>query len=206
MKQLSVHLVALSLLISTSALASQDLKNVVRCHEALNDKSEGRSHKLGLETATPIVLPWGKHLYFITDSSSYVIDNKFAGKDAVFHLEDSKMPYVKMSFQANGEIGGISYAEVSKEEKQKAETPKAKLDDATLTIFKKDLVRRMNSVTGEYQNKYDPQDTMDALLKCREVYSSELQKSLDKNLAFYEKLVRKKKPARSYENKTSGTK
>ncbi|KYG62771.1 hypothetical protein AZI87_15960 [Bdellovibrio bacteriovorus] len=206
MKQLSVNLLVFSFLISTSALASQELKNVVRCHEALNDKSEGRSHKLGLETATPIVLPWGKHLYFITDSSSYVIDNKYSGKEAVFRLEDSKMPYVKISFQANGEIGGMSYAELSKEEKQKAEAPKAKLDGATLAIFKKDLVRRMNSVTGEYQNKYDPQGTIDALLECRNVNYPELQKSLDKQLPFYEKLLKKSGTKKYQQKESSGQK
>ncbi|KHD89370.1 MAG: hypothetical protein OM95_03065 [Bdellovibrio sp. ArHS] len=190
---------------SSYAQTSQELTNIVRCHESLNDKSEGQSQKLGLESPTPIALPWGKTIYFITDSSIYSIEHKFAGQDVVFHLEDNKTPYVKMGFQKDGSLGGISYAELSKEEKGKAIAPKAKLDQATLHVFKKELVRRMNSVTGEYQNKYDPQGTIDALSECRKVNDPELQKSLDKQLPFYEKLL-KKAGKNKYQKDSSGKK
>ncbi|WP_374029898.1 hypothetical protein [Bdellovibrio bacteriovorus] len=195
-------------LFSLQAHASQELNQLIQCHEALDGKSEGQSNKLSIETPTPILVPSGKKLYFVTQKSIYVTDNTFADKDVVIRLENHPAPFFrKLSFRKNGELGNIDYAEVTSDQKKNAVEPRAALDDKSLSVVKKDLLKRMNSVMGEYQNKYDPQDTLDALLKCRNVSSSELQKSLDKNVAYYEKMARKKKSAGgSYNKSAPGTK
>lgn len=180
-------------LLHSPALASQELTSLIRCHEALNDKSEGRSTKLSLDAATPFLLPSGKNLYFVTDESVAVIENKFAGQEVVIQLTDNKTTfYRKLSFQKNGEAGTISFDNITADDQKKALTPTTQLDDKSLNLIKKELLKRMESVTAEYQNKYNPEGTIEALSICNRVTSPELQKSLEKQISFYEKLARRK--------------
>lgn len=199
MKKLSSFLLLLVASIqSTSALASQELSALIRCHEALNDKSDGKSTKLSLETATPFLIPTGKRLYFVTNDSVSVLDNKFSGQDIIVQLQENKGAFFrKVSFQKNGELGTISFEEVSTADKKTALTTSSQLDENSLNIIKKELVRRMNSVTGEYQNKYDPAGTIEALNICSAVKSPELQKSLEKQVSYYQKLNKGKYSGKS---------
>lgn len=187
-------LLGLVLVCSTStamaATASEELKKVIQCHEALDGKSSGNTEKLSYESATPFALPATKKIYFVTDKSIYSIEDKFQGKDLLIHLIDKdKDFYRKMAITSSGKIGSISYDEIK--DKKDAQEPKAQLDDEILGLFKKDLVRRVSSMMGEYQNKYDPQDTLNAINICNEIKSPEMQKAVEKQTAFYEKLLKK---------------
>lgn len=193
MKKLILNFLAFSVFIGPFSWANQELTTLIRCHEALDGKSEGRSEKLSTTSATPFMIPSGKELYFVTESSVSVLKNDFADKDIVVRLEEKDGPvFRKIGFRKDGSLAVVSFQDLSKEQKQNALSPRSKLDPASLEIIKKDLVKRMNSVTGEYQNKYDPEGTVDALNTCASVKSAELQKSLDKQVAFYKKLVKKK--------------
>lgn len=179
---------------------ASEVGSIVRCHEALNDKSEGKSEKLSMSTATPIMIPAGKNLYFVTETSILVLKNTFLNKDVIIRIDEKQSPvFSKINFGKDGSFGGISFQDLTAAEKQSAVTPRAQLDEESLNVVKKELIKRMNSVTGEYQNKYDPQATIDALNVCSEVKSPELQKSLAKQLPFYEARLKKnggyKKPA-----------
>lgn len=201
----SVLLLLVASIQSTSAFASQELNALIRCHEALDDKSDGKSTKLTLETATPFVIPSGKRLFFVTNDSVSVLENKFSGQDIIVQLQENKTTFFrKISFQKNGELGTISYEEVPATDKKAAVSTSTQLDENSLNIIKKELVRRMNSVTGEYQNKYDPAGTIEALNVCSEVKSPELQKSLDKQVSFYQKLNKGKYSGKSEKSKPSG--
>ncbi|UXR63425.1 hypothetical protein EZJ49_10095 [Bdellovibrio bacteriovorus] len=181
------------------AFASQELKNLIACHEALDGKSEARTQKLNLESPTPFVLNANKKLYFFTDTSVGVLPNTYANKSLVVQLTEKQKPFYRaLQFQKNGDVGNISFQDVTAEQKATSEAPKAQLDESSLKILKKELLRQMNSVTGEYQNKYDPSGTIESLNICRKVDLPEMQKSIDKQVAFYEKLVKNKKSSGGY--------
>lgn len=208
MNKKSILLVLMCALFSTSAGASQELSNIIRCHEALDGKSEGRSTKLSAENATPFVILAGKSLYFVTNESVSVVSHKFHNQDVTFALsEKGQLLYRKVNFNKSGELAGISFEEPTAQDIKNAVSPSAQLDDESLNLLKKELLRRMNSVTAEYQNKYDPEGTIESLSVCRRVKSPELAKSLEKQVSFYEKLVRKKYSGKSSEQKkATGTK
>ena len=169
-----------------------ELASLIQCHEALDGKSEGRSHLLSTIARTPILIPSGKKLYFITEKSIHVIENTFANKEVVFKIEDQQgVFFSKISFTKNGSVANLSFTDLSKEEKHTAIQPRANLGEASLSILKNELTKRMNSVSGEYQNKYNPQNTLDALAKCSNVKSNELQKSLAKQESFYRARLKK---------------
>ncbi|MEK2644764.1 hypothetical protein [Bdellovibrio sp. BCCA] len=207
MKKASLFLACLGVLSTLPALASQELTNLIRCHEALDGKADARTFKLTTDSATPFEFSSGKKLYFVTDESIGVLENKYADKSLVIRLDEKKQPFYRvLNFQKNGTLGNVSFQEPTKEQKAHAETPSAQLDKSLLDLLKKELIRQMNSVTSEYQNKYDPAGTIESLNVCRKVDSPEMQKSIDKQIAFYEKLVRKNGGKGSYQNKSSGTK
>lgn len=206
MRKISYPLAVLvALLQSTSVFASQELSALIRCHEALNDKSDGKSTKLSLDAATPFVIPSGKNLYFVTKDSVAVLANKFSSQDIIIQLQENNTAFFrKVSFQKSGELGSISYEEVSTQDKKTALTASTQLDENSLNIIKKELVRRMNSVTGEYQNKYNPARTIEALNICKDVKSPELQTSLEKQVQFYQKLGKGKYSGKTEKPKNSG--
>jgi hypothetical protein len=178
---------------SWASRESSELKSLIACHEALMDKSDGRSAKLVYDGPTPFVIPKGKHLFFVTNDSIDIIENNFAKKSIVFKLREAEVSlYRKVNFQADGSLGTISFEKPGDEELKSAIRPMSKLDNDTLNVVKKELLRRMNSVTGEYQNKYNPQATIASLEECRKVKSDELQASIQKQIAFYQKLSPKK--------------
>lgn len=172
---------------------NQELKSIVACHEALIDKSDGRSTKLDYDGPTPFVVPSGKSLYFVTQDSVAVLKNDFVDKTIIVKLRENDIPiHRKISFQKDGSLGTVSFEKLSEEEIKSAVRPIPQLDNEGLNILKKELLRRMNSVTGEYQNKYNPQATIASLEECRKVKSAELNASIDKQIAFYQKLSSKK--------------
>lgn len=186
----------LSLILSATAYAaaaesdsSSELTNIIKCHEALDGKSEGQTQKLTYEASTPIVLAHGKNLFFTTDTSVYVLENKYEGKSLLIHLKNNdKDFYREMDIGKNGRIGSISYDEVL--ETKDAVEPTVKLDSETLTLLKKDLLQRVDSMKNEYQNKFDPKDTMDALKICEAVQFPGLKKSIEKQNAYYEVILK----------------
>lgn len=206
MKNFAFGLIAFSAT-TIPAQASQELKSLTQCHEALDGRADARTFKLNMEGATPFVLPAGKKLYFVTDESISSLENKYAGQDIVIHLIEQKKDFHrKMTLQKNGSPGSVSFQDPSQNEKEKAITPSAELDEVSLGLLKKEILRQVNSTIGEYQNKYDPQGTIEALSVCKKVSSPELQVSLEKQIAFYEKLARNKKPRGSYQKESSGAK
>ncbi|WP_374000017.1 hypothetical protein [Bdellovibrio bacteriovorus] len=189
----SVFVVVSLVCLSFPALASQELKNLIACHEALDGKADIRSTKLSLESATPFMLVTKQKLYFYTDTSAGVLPNKYADKSLIVQLTEKQKPFYRLiQFQKNGDVGNVSFQDVTSQQKSASETPKAQLDEGSLKVLKRELVRQMNSVTAEYQNKYDPAGTIESLNTCRKVESPEMQKSIDKQVAFYEKLLKKK--------------
>lgn len=175
------------------ALASQELAQIIACHEALDGKSDSRTFKLETTSPTPFTLISGKRIYFITDQTINVLDHKYANQSMTVKLEEKGQPFYRtINFQKDGTIGNVSFEEAPREAKAQAVTPKAQLDPDSIALLKKELLRQMNSVTGEYQNKYDPEDTLHALNICRDVESKELAASIDKQSAFYEKLLHRK--------------
>ena len=198
----------MDILNSTAAFGASEkseLEAIIGCHAALNDKSEGKSTMLGYDGPTPFVVPAGKHLYFVSSDSISTIENKFANKTIVFKFHDKDRPiYSKIDFQKNGDLGTISFEKLTSEELQSATLTNPKFDDESLQILKKELVLRMNSVVGEYQNKYDPQGTIDSLLACKKVKSPGLTASLEKQIEFYKKLADKKYGAKAAPAKKTG--
>lgn len=191
-KLIFVPSVAICVLTGSVSYASKELNALTRCHEALTDKSEGRSEKLSTTTATPIMISSGKNIFFYTEKSVHVVQNKFSDKDVVFKLEEGESSlYHKINFKKNGTLGSISYQDLTKDEKQGAVPARTQLDTDSLDILKKDLIKRMNSVNGEYQNKYDPQATIDAINQCADIKSPELQTSLDKQVGYYRAMTKK---------------
>lgn len=182
----------ITLLISSFSYASNDLKQLTRCHEALNDKSAGRSEKLNTDQATPILISSGKNIYFFTEKSIYVLENKFEDKDIVVKIEEAGNSFFrKLNIKKDGSLGSISFQDLTTQEKQNALLARAQLDSDSLEILKKDLIKRMQSVSGEYQNRYAPQQTIEALNQCLAVKSPELQKSLDQQVSYYNSLLKK---------------
>lgn len=179
--------------IAFPVLASQELTSVIACHEALDGKSDSRTFKLETTSATPFTLIHAKKIYFVTDSSIHVLDHKYADQKMTVKLEEKGQAfYSTISFQKDGSIANVSFEDTTAEAKSQAVTPRAQLDPNSIALLKKELLRQMNSVTGEYQNKYDPEDTLHALNICRDVESKELAASIDKQSAFYEKLLHRK--------------
>lgn len=163
---------------------------IINCHEALDGKSAGSTDKLTFDAATPIAYATNKKIYFLTDKSISVLDNKFHGKDLVIHLTNSdKDFYRKMDIRKDGKIGSINFDEIK--DQNSALEPKAQLDEETLGLFQKDLVARVNSMRGEYQNKFDPQDTLNAIKTCDEIKSPEMQKATAQQTAYYESILKK---------------
>lgn len=186
------YLFYLALFTSSVGSASQELAALTRCHEALNDKSAGRSEKLNTDQATPILISSGKNIYFFTEKSIYVLENKFADKEIVVKIDEAGNSFFrKINIKKNGSLGSISFQDLTSLEKQNALIARAQLDSNSLEILKKDLITRMKSVSGEYQNKYAPQETIEALNQCVSVKSPELQKSLDQQVTYYKSITRK---------------
>lgn len=179
--------------ITATAMAAEEptveLANIIKCHEALDGKSVGQTQKLTYEASTPIVLSHGKNLFFTTDTSIYVLENKYQGKSLLIHLKNNdKDFYRQMDVKKNGTIGLISYDNVL--ETKEAVDPKPSLDTESLMLLKKDILLRVDSMTKEYQNKFDPKDTMDALKICESIQYPGLQKSIEKQNAYYETLLK----------------
>lgn len=180
-------------LFHSQVLASQELAKVIACHEALDGKADARSFKLDTTSATPFTLISGKKIYFVTSDSVSVLNHKFANQRMTVKLEEKGQPFYRtISFQKDGSIASVSFDDTTKEDKAQAVETRAQLDADSLKLLNKELLRQMNSVTGEYQNKYDPEDTLHALNICRQIESKELQASIDKQSAFYEKLLHRK--------------
>ncbi|WP_374033365.1 hypothetical protein ACES2I_11265 [Bdellovibrio bacteriovorus] len=193
-------------LITSHTWASQELAQVIACHEALDGKSDSRTFKLEVTSPTPFTLISGKRIFFITSDSIHVLDHKYAGQSMTVKLEEKGQPFYRtINFQNDGTIGNVSFEDTTKEAKAQAVSPKSQLDPDSIALLKKELLRQMNSVTGEYQNKYDPEDTLHALNICRKVESKELQASIDKQSAFYEKLLHRKSKI-TYQKSRSGYK
>ncbi|MBS1970844.1 MAG: hypothetical protein JSU04_11080 [Bdellovibrionales bacterium] len=173
-----------------AAAASDEIKLIIACNEAMDGKSSGVTDKLAFDSTTPIAYVATKKIYFLTDKSIYSLENKYRDQDIVVHLTNNdKDFYRKLNINKDGKIGNISYDEIK--DKKDALEPKAQLDEDTLGLFKKDLITRVNSMQGEYQNKFDPQDTLNAIKICDEVKSPEMQKATAKQTAYYEKLLKK---------------
>jgi hypothetical protein len=173
-----------------AATASDEIKLIIACHEALDGKSSGVTEKLAYDSATPVAYVATKKIYFLTDKSIYSLENKYRDQDIVIHLTNNdKDFYRRLNINKDGKIGNIAYDEIK--DTQGALEPKAQLEEDTLGLFKKDLVTRMNSMQGEYQNKFDPQDTLHAIKVCEELKSLEMQKATAKQTAYYEKLLKK---------------
>ncbi|WP_413288307.1 hypothetical protein [Bdellovibrio sp. HCB337] len=187
-----VTLIFISILAATAVAAEEpavELANIIKCHEALDGKSEGQTQKLTYEASTPIVLSHGKNLFFTTDTSIYVLENKYQGKSLLIHLKNNdKDFYREMAVGKNGRIGLVSYDEVL--ETKEAVDPTPSLDSESLLLLKKDILHRVDSMTTEYQNKFDPKDTMDALKICESIQFPGLQKSIEKQNAYYEALLK----------------
>lgn len=163
---------------------------IINCHEAMDGKSGGATDKLAFDSATPIAYATAKKIYFLTDKSISSVENTFQGKDLTIHLTNNdKDFYRKMEIRKDGKIGTINFDEIK--DTKAAIEPKAQLDEDTLGLFKKDLIARVNSMQGEYQNKFDPQDTLNAIKICDEIKSPEMQKATANQTAYYEKLLKK---------------
>jgi hypothetical protein len=170
--------------------ASDEITKIVACHEAMDGKSSGATDKLAFDSATPIAYAATKKIYFLTDKSIYSLENKYQGQDITVHLIDKdKDFYRKFDVRKDGKIGTISFNEIK--DTKSALEPKAQIDEDTLGHFKKDLVTRVNSMPGEYQNKFDPQDTLNAINVCAEIKTPEMQKAVEKQTAYYSKLLKK---------------
>jgi hypothetical protein len=182
-------MIVLSLFISSFAFAADELTNIIQCHEALDGKSEGQTQKLGYDSATPFTLADGKKLYFVTDASISVLENTFQGKTLLIHLkEKDKDFYRQMAINTDGRIESISFDEVTSP--TEAQESQLSLNDESLSLLKKDLLRRVDSMAAELQNKFDPKDTLAALKTCEAVKLPELKKSLEKQTAFYEETLK----------------
>ncbi|CAE80202.1 hypothetical protein predicted by Glimmer/Critica [Bdellovibrio bacteriovorus HD100] len=190
---MKIILIAGLFLFANNAFSSQELAQIIACHEALDGKSDSRTFKLEVTSPTPFTLISGKKIYFITDQSVSALEHKYAGQSMTVKLEEKgQVFYRTISFQKDGTIGNVSFDETTPEAKAQAVSARAQLDPDSIALLKKELLRQMNSVTGEYQNKYDPEDTLHALNICRQIKSKELEESIDKQSAFYEKLLRRK--------------
>lgn len=201
----TILLFALSSLISCPLFAStaEEIQNIIRCHDALNGKSDGISDPLRSEH-TPIALVFGKKVYFMTSDSILALD-KTPSSDLVVRLKDkNEVLNYKLSFDGHGALGsaGTFFAPG---DLQKAQEPHVALDDNSLNIFKAELARRLKNVTEQYQNKYDPADTIKSLHACESIDFSTLKETsqkalatqgplaLQKDLEFYQKLQKNKK-------------
>lgn len=163
---------------------------IINCHEALDGKSAGNTDKLTFDAATPIAYATPKKIYFLTDKSISVLDNTFQEKDLTIHLTNNdKDFYRKMEIRKDGKIGSINFDEIK--DTKTAIEPKAQLDEDAIALFQKDLIARVNSMQGEYQNKFDPQDTLNAIKTCDEIKSPEMQTATTKQTAYYEKILKK---------------
>ena len=202
------------LLSSWTAVAAEDLtkdlNEVIQCHEALDGKSEGLTQKLGYDSATPIALVHGKDLYFATSSGIYILEGRDFDKGLLIHLKEQDKDFFRqMDLDKNGRITGMSFDEV--QETKEAAEPKLSLNKESLELFKKDLVTRVASMTGEYQNKFDPKDTLAALKICEAVNFSDFRKSLEKQTTYYQEVQKNpsayfqglKKKRRSAEKSTN---
>lgn len=201
MKSLLLLVVILSS--GTAALAHEEIDAIVKCHEALNEKSAGRTEKLSLDSATPVALVQGKRLFFLTDSSIYSLENTYRGKDILIHLKEKGQDfYRKMEIRKNGQIGNMSYDQIT--DTANAIEPKVSLDKESLMLFKQDLLRRVKSTYGEYQTRTDSEavkKTIDALSACEDIQIDGMKKSVAAQKAVYEKL---KQTSYSGKNKKSG--
>jgi len=183
------------------ALASpaSELPQIIRCHEALDGKSEGHSEKLDLNQPTPIALVSGKKILFVTEDSVYSLD-KIADADMIVRVETKNGPlYRKLGMTKEGAIGRMS-TEVSPQQRSTALQPRVALDDGAIEILKKELALRMKTVPNQYQNKYDPAGVIKDLQSCQAVNSHDLQKNLNQVLAYYQKMATKKSSKDSYHN------
>jgi hypothetical protein len=63
-----------------AATASEEIKLIIACNEAMDGKSSGASEKLAFDSTTPIAYVATKKIYFLTDKSIYSTENKYRDK------------------------------------------------------------------------------------------------------------------------------
>lgn len=191
---------------SSAAMALENTQGeinvIIQCHEAMDGKTDGRTEKLSLTSPTPLALVQSGRIFFLTSDSIYSLKNTYHKKDLLIHLKDKGEDfYRKMEIRKDGTIGTMSFDEI-KDGKEAIE-PTVSLDEASLKLFKNDLLRRVKSITGEYQNKYDPQDTLNALERCKDIQvldkenANLMTQTIAKQSEFYKKLLKK---TNSYSN------
>ncbi|HEY1079219.1 MAG TPA: hypothetical protein VGE46_03945 [Bdellovibrio sp.] len=180
------------------AHASNELDLLLRCHEALVDKADAQTQKLS-DQATPIALVSGKKVFFYTHDSGAVLEKDFAGKTLTVQLKEKNQPFFRtISFKANGDIASISFQETSPEQKKQSVIPKDRMDQGTLEILKKELIRQVSSVSAEYQNRYDASGTLAALSVCDAISSPEMHKAVQKQNEYFNRFAKRKDSKKSY--------
>lgn len=178
------------------------LSSLVDCHEALQDKVDASTTKLDLNHPTPIVVQKGSELFIYTQKSVYRQSISAEARVIVLKIEDSQgVLYRKISINKKKQIEHVSFENLSASEKTQALTPRSALDEGSLALLTTELRRQIASMSGEYQNKYSPAETMKAIESCLSIKDEQLRANAQKQISFYQKFLNKNR----YNKRKSGS-
>jgi hypothetical protein len=157
-----------------SSAAPAALASMIRCHETLNERSDGNSQKMDLEAPTPFAFQKAAKYYFVTDASISVLESKSIpqpkpGKEPrlfVVSLSERQVPRsYEIEIRDHGELGSVCCGDGAGKNLPALE-PHAQLDSQSLAALKAELHHRLGTVTDSYQNKDRAMKTAEALQNC----------------------------------------
>jgi hypothetical protein len=177
-----------SLAFANSALAKEKptLKELIVCHEALEERSEGTSEKLtqNKTIATPFVFKSDGKLIFVTDTSMSILgkvktsDGKMTNPVgqvfAVSLTNQGKEVKYQIEVRKNGDLGSVCCS--NSETTMKSDLPEGELSDqltpTTRDYLTQELYARLQTFADFYRNRDYPDEIPDiiaALNKCKDI-------------------------------------
>lgn len=157
---------------SESSEPGPRLTDLIQCHEALAERSDGTSQKMDLKDPTPFVLSKGGRLYFVTDSTISVVNlqnpPQGKGRYVVTLLEHGKEVSREIELRDDNALGSVCCGN-GKGLGLKELTPTAELTLETRSLIKAELQARFETVKDEYQNSYWQMKSAKAVKVCNKL-------------------------------------
>lgn len=151
---------------------SPSLPKMIACHQALVDRSTGTSQNMVIDAATPFTFQAGTDILFVTESSISVVANKdkaYNGKVFIVALtSEGKESRHQIEVRKKGELGSVCCSDGSRANPALPLVPtSSELSPRTRQALLNELYLRLQTVSGEYQNKDSLMQTATALQACQ---------------------------------------
>jgi hypothetical protein len=181
---MKISVFALSLLCFTHAWASAELSALIRCHQGIEERSDGHTTRLTMDSnaETPFALDGDGKIYFITDESiSYIDSSAYKGKNIIVELQEKKQPYrSNLSVNNEGKAGGVPSSDLIQDKKLIVK-PHAKLDDETLALLRTELTGRWGNLAYACDEHHSRGHFSEAVNDCLKINDPLLQEAVEAN-------------------------